>query len=306
MTEIACIVPATRTSLLDSVLESISRQTRPVAEVIVVLDGGDLEWQSKREDVKILRNARNLGKVKSTLKALSSTKSELILSVDCDTIVAPNSVECMAEGLKGDIEVVCARIEPLERSTWIGKTRSDLYRKWHARPKLINGACFLARRETFEEHYPTLRTMVEDQELTRILSKPSKRWTVCREAVARTEEPRNFRGLFHQLIRWAYGSQHLRSMKERGYKAALGMMLFLFVYIDILGSKSAIFSLDGPLLAESLFGPAFMITALTVGLTSRYYVRGSSLVRLLSYSVIEAVAFVVAGTRFIFGRAPPW
>jgi cellulose synthase/poly-beta-1,6-N-acetylglucosamine synthase-like glycosyltransferase len=117
MAEIAWIVPATRTGLLDSVLESISRQSRPVAEVIVVLDGGDLEWQSKREGIKILRNARNLGKVKSTLKALSSIKSELVLSVDCDTIVSPNSLERMAEGLKGDIEVVCARIEPLDRST---------------------------------------------------------------------------------------------------------------------------------------------------------------------------------------------
>ena len=270
------------------------------------MDGQDLEWQPSRSGLTIVKNLTTMGKVQSTLKAVARVHAELILSVDCDTIVSPNSVERMADGLKGDIEVVCARIEPLDKSTWIGKARFDLYRKWHARPKLINGACFLARRETFEEHYPKLRTMVEDQELTRILSKPSKRWTVCQEAVARTEEPRNFRGLFHQLVRWAYGSQHLRSMKERGYKAALGMMLFLFVYIDILGSISAIFSRDGSLLAESLFGPAFMITALTIGLTSRYYARGSSLVRLLSYSIIEAVAFVVAGTRFIFGRAPPW
>lgn len=148
--------------------------------------------------------------------------------------------------------------------------------------------------------------MVEDQELTRILSTPSRRWTVCQETVASTEEPKNFRGLFRQLVRWAYESQHLRSMNERGYKAALGVMLFLFVYIDIFGSISAIVSFDGLLLAESLFGPAFIIIVLTIGLASRYYARGSSLVRLLSYSVVEAVAFVVAGTRFILNRVPSW
>jgi len=161
------------------------------------------------------------------------------------------------------LEGVFARIAPLDTSTWIGRTRWDLYRKWHARPKLINGACFLARRETFSTFYPKLKTMVKDQELTRILNSPSRRWVICQKAVAKTEEPKNLRELFHQLVRWAYGSQHLRSMRERGYRAGLAIILFFFAYLGILSAVVALVRLDGIAFMVSLGGPLFLVSSLT-------------------------------------------
>jgi len=274
--------------------------------VIVVLDGQNLEWQSDLQGLTVIRNSENMGKVKSTLKAIAVANSDLILSVDSDTILSPNSLEQMVRNLEGDVEVVCARIEPLNQTTWIDRTRSDLYKKWHARPRLINGACFLARRETLEDCYPKLQTMVEDQELTRILSNPSKRWTICQEAVAKTEEPKNLPNLFHQLVRWAYGAQHLRSLKERRYRATLGMMLFVLVYADIPAFFSGLLRLDGGIILVSLIGPLLLTAVYSVTLTWNYYTPGVSLPRVVWYSLLETSAFVVGGTRFVVGRPPDW
>ena len=305
MVEISCVIPATRINLLDRVIESIYRQTRPIKEVIVVLDGQDLEWQPSRSGLTVIKNLTTMGKVKSTLNAVARARAELILSVDCDTILSPDSCRKMELSLTDDIEVVCARIEPLDQSTWIGRTRADLYRKWHARPGLINGACFLARKKTFEANYPKLKTMVEDQELTRILSSPARRWTICQEAVVMTEEPRTIRSLFHQLVRWAYGSQDLRRMSEEHYKAKLAF-LFSLAFLGGLSAVSAAIQLNVVVFALSLAWPILLISAATTRNVTNYYAPGISLRRVVPYSIIEAVAFVVGGTRFVIGRPPKW
>jgi len=302
--EVSCIIPANRTQLLDRVVESVVGQSFIVAEIIVVLASPELEWQSASPLVSVVKQSRSLRKAPAVLVGLSRAKGDLVLSIDCDTILADNALGLMVASLTSEMEVVCARIRPLDTSTWIGKARDDLYQKWHAQPRLINGACFLARRSTLETLLPQLTTMVEDQELTRFLNSP-RRWTICQGAVAKTEEPRTLGDLFRQLVRWSYGSEELRAKIE----AHLRLGATIFVATGALAFLGAMFALlVGETFGFLVLGSALVLgyAGLVVSYARLYRMKGVTMRRTLPYAFIEAAAFVTASIRFVLRKAPPW
>lgn len=302
--EVSCIIPANRTHLLDRVVDSVVGQSLPVAEIVVVLTSPELEWQSSSPRVSVVRQQRTLRKAPAVLVGLSQAKGDLVLSVDCDTILADNALELMMATLTAEMEVVCARIYPLDTSTWIGKTRDDLYQKWHAQPRLINGACFLARRSTLETLLPQLTTMVEDQELTRFLESP-RRWTICQGAVAKTEEPRTLGGLFRQLVRWSYGSEELRAKIETHLR--LGATVFVATgAFAVLGAIAALST--GETFGSLVLGSALVIgyAGLVASYARLYHTKGVTMRRTLPYAFVEAAAFIEASIRFVLRKAPPW
>jgi cellulose synthase/poly-beta-1,6-N-acetylglucosamine synthase-like glycosyltransferase len=303
MPSVSCIIPANRTTLLDEVVRSVANQSHRVDEIIVVLDSSALQWESDLPHVSALKNPRNVGKVASILRALFRARGDLILCVDGDTILSSDSVEQMLSSLAGDVEVVCSRIAPLDTTTWIERTRNDLYRKWHAFPRLINGACFLAHRETLEVYLPQLGTMVEDQELTWLLG--PKRWTICQSSVVRTEEPRNLSGLYRQMVRWCYGSSDLRTKCAKGYRAALAFINFII--LDCFLATIVALARGGGLLSLSpLAVPVMMFLIWAAGFAKGHYMKGSSLMRIVPYSMVESSAFMVASARLTLRIPPRW
>lgn len=300
---VSCVIPAARADMLDQVIDSLANQTTSLREIVVVLDNPELTWESNLANVKVLRSPRNEGKILATLRGCENMESNMVLSVDDDTILPPNCLEHLLMHLQDEVIAVCARIEPVDTSNWIGRTRDDYYRKSHTRPGLINGACFLVRKQTLQELYPSFTTMVEDQELTRILSQPYRRWMVCQEARVKTREPETLRQLFRQLVRWGYGTKQLDAKRQgRLYRPGIAVFL-LFPLIMAVGavpaglaqaSLVAIFWFSLPL----VLGPVF--------LAQRYYSKGASKIRLWAYSFVETLALMVAATRYVLNWKPRW
>jgi peptidoglycan-N-acetylglucosamine deacetylase len=283
-TQVSCVIPAARVDLLDTVVQSVADQTVQLADIVVVLDGPNLVWKSKLANIKVVQSPENEGKVSATLRGCSAATGSLILSVDDDTILPPECLEHLLLHLQDEIEVVCARIEPMDVRGWIGRARDDLYRKSHTRPGLINGACFLTSKRLLEEYYPTFTTLVEDQELTRKLSKPYRHWMVCQEARVKTREPGSPRQLFHQMVRWSYGTRQLDA-KRMGHGYRISMALFVL----------------NPFLVVMLLLPIG-----TLVLTYRYHSSGASTLRLALYSLVETMAAEVATIRYVLYRKPSW
>jgi cellulose synthase/poly-beta-1,6-N-acetylglucosamine synthase-like glycosyltransferase len=289
--------------MLDEVVESVVSQTVPPRDVIVVLDDPKLEWLPKRAGIRVLHSKRNEGKVSATVAGCQAADGDLILSVDDDTILAPSCVEHLKLHLQDEILAVCARIEPIDTSTWIGRAREDMYRKSHTRPGLINGACFLMRKSSFEEFYASLTTMVEDQELTRILNKPYRRWMVCQEARVKTSEPNSLARLFHQLVRWGYGTRELDAKeKGGGYRTVITAGLLIPVVSVVESSARGL----EEVVAAVIFWSFLLLVPITILQFRRYNSKGASTWRLAAYSFIEVVSLVVAAIRYALHWKPKW
>lgn len=111
MTTLTVIVPAHNEELgLPATLESLTRQTEPPEQIIVVDDGSaDRTGEvAAAYGATVLRPPRNLGsKARAQNHALPHCATDLVLAVDADTVLAPDYIERIKPAFD-DPEVVVA------------------------------------------------------------------------------------------------------------------------------------------------------------------------------------------------------
>jgi N-acetylglucosaminyltransferase len=242
------IVPAHNEELgLPATLEALRRQTVPPEEIIVVDDGSaDRTGEvAASYGATVLRPDRNLGsKARAQNHALPTCKSDLVLAVDADTVLAPDYIEKI-KPVFDDPEVVVAAGNVQTRFTrtaWErGRSIEYLFGfHWHRpiqnganSPVVCSGCCSAFRRKTLVAFggFPE-RTIVEDMDFTWSMQIAGRKAVYVGEAVAWAADPETLTYLRKQVWRWMAGffqnvRLHLGSLVTRKPMLALWIILAL-------------------------------------------------------------------------------
>ncbi|MBK8462929.1 MAG: glycosyltransferase [Nigerium sp.] len=212
-------------------LETILASVYPLREIIVVDDGSTDATASVVRQVQqsshasvpiVLVQQENAGKAMALNRGLSRASGDVIVTLDADTIIAPDTITHLirhfaidASGRLGAVAGVVrvgnrdrnllTRWQALEYLTQIGLDRSA--QDALGAISIIPGACAAWRKSAIlgAGGYSTM-TLAEDCDLALTLHQQGWRVTQDDEAVALTEAPENVDDLLKQRVRWTYGT----------------------------------------------------------------------------------------------------
>ncbi len=220
---LAVIIPAhNERTHISSTIESIQKIDWPTVRIIVVDDGStdgtaDI-LRSFSSSVTVLSKSVNEGKARALNDAILSSSAGLVMIVDADCIVPPNTANLMArQFVKSDtIGAVTANPRVTKTSSLIEKLQAIEFcatvsatRRGQAvwgRILTMSGICTMLRRDAldevglFDESQPT-----EDIEMTWRMNMAGWRVTYEPEAVVGMLVPTTLKALIHQRRRWARG-----------------------------------------------------------------------------------------------------
>jgi cellulose synthase/poly-beta-1,6-N-acetylglucosamine synthase-like glycosyltransferase len=197
---------------------------------------------AERDDRIRLIQQRNQGKWAALNNGFGSVRSELVVTLDADTLVTPSTVGALVAGFSGaDVGAVAGVIK-------VGNVSRNLVTRWQALEYLtqiglersaaaflnavmvVPGACAAWRRTAVlgAGGYSSA-TLAEDCDLTLLLHRHGWRIEQADEAVAFTEAPESLDALLRQRVRWMYGTVQAlwrhRGMMFRPRYGWLGMFV---------------------------------------------------------------------------------
>lgn len=209
-------------------LRSILRSEYPLAEVLVVDDGSQDETAARaldvaREDGRVrVYCQRNTGKSGALNKGLREAVGEIVVTVDADTIVAPDMVTNLLRHFQLDTRGRLAAVAGFVR---VGNRAQNLITRWQALEyitqicvdraaqdhfnaiSIIPGACAAWRRAAvLEVGGFSEDTLAEDCDLCLSLHRGGWGVTQDDDAVALTEAPDSADALLTQRSRWMFGT----------------------------------------------------------------------------------------------------
>lgn len=209
-------------------LRSVLASTYPLTEVIVVDDGSrdrtsDKVGEIAQHDGRIrLIEQQNAGKSAALNAGLSNASSEIVVTVDADTLLTPETIGRLVRHLAVD---TTGRLGAVAGVVRVGNRRRNLLTRWQALEYLtqigveraaqdvmgaisiVPGACAVWRKAAVQEvgGY-TEATLAEDCDLSLSLHRAGWRVTQDDEAIAFTEAPETVDALLDQRTRWTFGS----------------------------------------------------------------------------------------------------
>lgn len=218
---VTVIVPAHNEEAgLPATLDALVRQTVPAAEIIVVDDGStDRTAEVARSyGATVLAPPRHLGsKARAQNHALPRCRTDLVLTVDADTVLAPDYIERVEPAFDDPLVVVAAgNVQTrFTRTVWErGRSIEYLFGfHWH-RPiqnaansaVVCSGCCSVFRRDALVAFggFPE-RTIVEDMDVTWSQQIAGRRAVYVGAAVAWAADPETLTYLRKQVWRWMAG-----------------------------------------------------------------------------------------------------
>jgi biofilm PGA synthesis N-glycosyltransferase PgaC len=278
--DLTVIVPAyNEAESVGDTIRSIQNQTLPVAEIVVVDDcstDGTGEV-ARRFGVTVLRPPANTGsKAGAQNFALSLVRTEFTLALDADTILAPDAIELLLEGLaEPATAAVCGFVLPRYVSTLWERGRYVEYlfafgflkpiQDYYGKPLIASG-CFSAYRtdRLREQGGWSTRTLAEDMDLTWSFYEAGWDVRFVPAAVSYPIEPHDFSFMSKQLRRWSHGFAQNVRLHGRGVLGVPFLRWFVFVALwdALIASTALLFVL--PLLAL-LIDPLFLLGYLIDG-----------------------------------------
>jgi poly-beta-1,6 N-acetyl-D-glucosamine synthase len=214
--------------IIGRTLRSVLASTYPLAEVIVVNDGSSDRTSEKvreiaRHEPRVhLIEQQNTGKAPALNAAVRHASSEIIVTLDADTLLTPETIGRLVRHLAADST---GRLGAVAGVVRVGNRRRNLLTRWQALEYLtqigveraaqdvmgaisiVPGACAAWRKAAVQEvgGYTEV-TLAEDCDLSLSLHRAGWRVTQDDEAVAFTEAPETVDALLDQRTRWTFGS----------------------------------------------------------------------------------------------------
>ena len=274
---LTAIVPAyNEAETVAETVASLRGQTVPPAEVVVIDDcSTDATAQvAAAAGARVIHPPANTGsKAGAQTFALDHVRTEFVIAVDADTVLAPDAIEKLAPALEDpEVAAACGFVVPRQvRSVWERGRYVEYMLAFgffkrvqdHFGKPLIASGCFsLYRTEELRAVGGwSDRTMAEDMDLTWTLYAQAHSVRFVPEAVSYPIEPHDFGFLGKQLRRWSHGyiqnvRLHRRSLLDLGYLRSLVAVGF---WDALLASLAYLVVL--PLLAI-LVDPAFLLAYL--------------------------------------------
>jgi poly-beta-1,6-N-acetyl-D-glucosamine synthase len=307
------IVPAyNEAGTLADTLRSLRRQTLPAAEIVVVDDCSTDETAEIAESfgVAVIRPPANTGsKAGAQTFALDWVRTNLVMAVDADTVLAPNAIELLLAAFDDrEVAAACGLVLPRRvRTIWergryveyllafsLFKRIQDHYGK-----PLISSGCFSIYRTAELRAIGgwSNRTLAEDVDLTWTLYTAGRKVRFLPEAVGYPIEPHNLEFLGKQLRRWSHGfiqnvRLHWRSVLQLGYLRSIvtvvlwDALLASLAYLVLIPVLAAAVN-PLVLLAYLIDAPIVLVPVLWQALTRRE--AGRALLSFPSFFVLRLV-----------------
>jgi hyaluronan synthase len=302
---VAVIVPVKNEGLMIGVtLRQLFATTYPAAlyEVVAVDDGSDDETtailalaQREYPKLRVITMARNVGKRKAMTAGIEATKSDIIVVIDSDTVIAPDGVSRLVANF-GDLSVAAVsgntRIRN-ERTNMLTQVQALIYEisfRIHKSAESAFGTvtccpgCFSAYRRSAIEPVMTAWThqrfmgehtiFGDDRALTMMMLREGWRVVYEPEAIAHTEVPERAKGYLRQQLRWkkSWIQQGLRGsafMWRRHPLAALWFYTGLLV--SLIGTHIVINVLLIGTLLHGTFPMRFVLGSAALGIAMTTY-----------------------------------
>lgn len=312
-------------------------------DVIVIDDGSKdrtgkiVESLAQRDPrVRLLTMSPNGGKSRALNAGLAAARSAFVVTIDADTTVRPDTVRRLVGPLFADARTgaVAGNIKVGNRASLLGIWQSIEYvtalhfdRRAQAATGCITtvpGACGAFRREAVlaAGGWSPL-TVTEDTDLTLAIQRSGWRVAFEPRAVADTEAPSDWSGLWRQRSRWTLGylqclAVHRGAFLRYGTLGWWGLpnLLLSQLILPLLFP----FVVFAPQRLAAWFDPTatawgvltWLATELGIGLWA-YTIDGERRSELLHLPVFRTVwplfawaAFLVAAARFLARAAPTW
>jgi cellulose synthase/poly-beta-1,6-N-acetylglucosamine synthase-like glycosyltransferase len=191
--------------------------------------------------VRLVRQP-NMGKSSALNRAVSLSHSEIVVSIDADTCVAPDAIRKIVAYFEDDrVAAVAGHIKVGNRVNLLTEMQYQEYIAiWdndRAFSEIVNGILIVpgalgAFRRSAVNAVGGFRSEViaEDTELTLRLLNQNYRIRNAADAVAYTEAPDNLRMFFRQRVRWTTGlTQGLVQHNKRLFGHSNGWLVYLIL-----------------------------------------------------------------------------
>ncbi len=233
--------------IIGRTLRSVLASKHPLAEVIVVNDGStDRTAEEVREiahrDSRVqLIEQRNTGKPGALNAGLRKARSDIIVTLDADTMMTPETIGRLVRHIAAD---TTGRLGAVAGVVRVGNRKRNLLTRWQALEYLtqigveraaqdgmgaisiVPGACAAWRKAAIQEvgGY-TDATLAEDCDLSLSLHRAGWRVTQDDEAIAFTEAPETVDALLDQRVRWTFGSlQAIWKHRDLLFRSRYGLL----------------------------------------------------------------------------------
>jgi cellulose synthase/poly-beta-1,6-N-acetylglucosamine synthase-like glycosyltransferase len=239
---VTVIVPAyNEAKVIVSTLRSLLASTYPRLEIIVVDDGSTDETSevvarmaARDSRIRLIPQA-NGGKASAANRALAAAAGEIVVAVDADTLVSPESIPKMIVHFASpDVTAVCGNVEvgnvngvftAFQAIEYV--TSQNFDRRAFSVLNCISvvpGALGAWRRDAMlaAGGYSD-QTLTEDADLTLTILRRGGRVVYEPEAHGQTEAPESLGPLLRQRFRWTYGTyQCLWKHRPAFFRGTLG------------------------------------------------------------------------------------
>lgn len=219
--KVSVLIPAfNEETTIRKTIESIKSQTYPVEEIIVVDDASTDRTGEIAQNLgaKVVRTPKNSGtKAKAQNFGLQFVNGEVVVTVDADTILAPNAIEKILPALSdGETISACGFVLPQQRKTFWERARTVQYLYFiglnkkaqaHWGVPLVSSGCFSAFNVKLLKEiggFPE-GTIVEDMVLTWRAYLAKKKVKLVPDAVCYPKDPENWKQYKSQMLRWNRG-----------------------------------------------------------------------------------------------------
>ncbi len=251
---VTVLVPAYNEAVgIAAAVQSIDATDWPDLEILVIDDGStdgcaDIAESLGLERVRVIRKP-NGGKSTALNLGIREARHDIIVMVDGDTMVEPNTVPEIVKPLQdpnvgavagnpkiGNVTNFLARLQVSEYLM-----SSSLERRILAPAGMITtipGAIGAWRRSALQEAgFVSVETLAEDTDLTVSIARGGWRIAYAGQARAWTEAPNTISSLFKQRTRWTFGTlqvlwKHRRALFDRGPGSQLGRVALPYMFVS--------------------------------------------------------------------------
>ncbi|HMW59001.1 MAG TPA: glycosyltransferase, partial [Leptospiraceae bacterium] len=249
---VSVLIPSyNEAKVLSQTIQSLQQSTHPQFEMLVIDDGStdntkEIVRGLMKKDKRIrLVSQPNGGKSSALNLGMKEAKHEIVVTIDADTIVMPQTLTELAAPFKDPlVDAVCGNVEVgnvhnvltgFQSLEYITSQNFDR-RAFDALNciSVVPGATGGWRRsKVLEAGGYKSDTLTEDADLTLTMLENGARIVYAAEARSRTEAPATIRTLSKQRFRWSFGTfQCLWKHRHAFFKGPLGWValpnMFLF------------------------------------------------------------------------------
>ncbi|WP_338472673.1 glycosyltransferase [Niallia sp. XMNu-256] len=255
---VSVIIPAyNEEKVIGRTIESILKSNYPNLEMIVVDDGSNdqtslvVNNKYKGSDKVHLFQKRNEGKASALNLGVQKAKGEILVAIDADTVVPPNSISMLVRHFADEnIAAVSGNVRVGNRENLLTSwqhieyvTGFNLEKRGFATLNcipVVPGAIGAWRKQVVEElDYFSNDTLAEDTDMTLKILRKGYKVVIDEQAYAYTEAPKTVRDFLKQRFRWTFGTlqcfwKHKKAFggtkhKSLGFIALPNILLFQFI-----------------------------------------------------------------------------